>query len=70
MERLIIGTPDVYKQIAGATGIFAIMTAALWSFHPAFRISASPLIIILSFAILFMSLVVISVVYGKFDSGV
>jgi hypothetical protein len=50
------------------SAIFAIMTAALWSFHPAFKISASPLIIILSFAIIFMSIVVISVVYGKFDS--
>ena len=44
------------------------MTAALWSFHPAFKISASPLIIILSFAIIFMSIVVIVVVYGKFDT--
>jgi len=67
MERLLIGTPNVYKQIGGMAGIFAVMTAALWSFHPAFRISSSPLIIILAFAIIFMSLVVISVVYSKFD---
>ena len=33
MERLLIGTSDVYKQIAGVCGIFAVMTAALWSFH-------------------------------------
>ena len=68
MERLLIATPDVYKQIAGTTGIFAVMTAALWSFHPAFKISASPLIIVLAFAIIFMSIVVIAVVYGKFDT--
>ncbi|HWP40279.1 MAG TPA: hypothetical protein VNL70_05090, partial [Tepidisphaeraceae bacterium] len=68
MERLLIGTPNVYKQIAGICIIFAIMTAVLWSFHPAFKISASPLIIILAFAIIFMSIVVISVVYGKFDT--
>ncbi|WP_428938316.1 FtsX-like permease family protein [Fontivita pretiosa] len=68
MERLLIGTPNVYKQIAGICVIFAIMTAVLWSFHPAFKISASPLIIILAFAIIFMSIVVISVVYGKFDT--
>jgi ABC-type lipoprotein release transport system permease subunit len=68
MERLLIGTPNVYKQLGGIAGIFAIMTAALWSFHPAFRISSSPLIIILAFAIIFMSVVVISVVYTKFDS--
>jgi ABC-type lipoprotein release transport system permease subunit len=68
MERLLIGTPNVYKQIGGIAAIFAVMTAALWSFHPAFRISSSPLIIILAFAIIFMSLVVISVVYSKFDT--
>ncbi len=68
MERLLIGTPNVYKQIAGTCGIFAIMAIALWSFHPAFKISTSPLIIILAFAIIFMSIVVISVVYGKFDT--
>ncbi len=67
MERLIFGTPNVYKQIGGIAAIFAVMTAALWSFHPAFKISSSPLIIILAFAIIFMSLVVISVVYSKFD---
>ncbi len=68
MERLLIGSPSVYKQITGLCVIFAIMTAALWSFHPAFKISSSPLIIILAFAIIFMSVVVISVVYGKFDT--
>ena len=68
MERLTIGTPNIYKQIAGTFGIFAVMAAALWVFHPAFKISSSPLIIILAFAIIFMSLVVIGVVYGKFDT--
>jgi ABC-type antimicrobial peptide transport system permease subunit len=68
MERLIVGTPNIYKQIAGAFTIFALMTAALWSFHPAFKISSSPLIIILAFAIIFMSVSVMFVVYGKFDT--
>lgn len=68
MERLLIASPNVYKQIAGIAGIFGVMTAALWAFHPAFKISSSPLIIILSFAIIFMSIVVIAVVYQKFDS--
>jgi ABC-type lipoprotein release transport system permease subunit len=68
MERLIIGTPNVYKQIAGIGAIFGIMTMALWGFHPAFKISSSPLIIILAFGIIFMSVVVINVVYGKFDT--
>ena len=68
IERLLIGTPNVYKQIAGMFGIFIVMTVALWTFHPAFKISASPLIIVLAFVIILMSAVVLLVVYGKFDS--
>lgn len=68
MERLIVGTPNIYKQIAWASFVFTLMAAALWLFHPAFKISASPLIIILAFAIILMSIVVISVVYSKFDT--
>jgi len=68
MERLLIGTPNVYKQIIGAACIFATMATALWAFHPAFKISASPLIIILAFAIILMSSLVILVIYAKFDT--
>ena len=68
MERLLVGTPNVYKQIGWASFVFTLMAAALWLFHPAFKISSSPLIIILAFAIILMSVVVISVVYQKFDT--
>jgi hypothetical protein len=68
MERLLVATPHIYRQIAWSSAIFAVMAAALWAFHPAFRISTSPLIIILAFAIIFMSVVVIAVVYGRFDT--
>ncbi|HEV7300123.1 MAG TPA: FtsX-like permease family protein [Tepidisphaeraceae bacterium] len=68
MERLVIGSPNIYKQLGGTAIFFGIMTAALWSFHPAFKISSSPLVIILAFAIILMSLLVMWVVYGKFDT--
>lgn len=68
MERLLIASPNIYRQIAGTMAIFSVMAAALWLFHPAFKISSSPLIIILAFAIILMSLVVISVVYQRFDT--
>jgi len=68
-ERLVLSTPHIYRQIAFAGIIFAVMTAMLWSFHPAFRISGQPMMIIMAFGIIFMSLLVISVVYSKFESG-
>jgi hypothetical protein len=67
MERLLVGTANVYKQIGWACAIFVVMNAALVLFHPAFKISSSPLIIILAFAIILMSCMVIFVLYGKFD---
>lgn len=70
MERLLIASTSVYRQIAGMFTIFVIMLLVLWSFHPAFRISSSPLIIVLAFAIILMSCVVIGVVYGKFDTEI
>jgi ABC-type antimicrobial peptide transport system permease subunit len=68
MERLIVSTPNIYRQIGYTFLIFLLMTGVLFSFHPAFKISTSPLIIILAFAIVFMSVMVIGVVYGKFDT--
>ena len=68
MERLLFATPSVYRQIGYALGIFVFMVASLWAFHPAFRITNSALIIILAFAILFMSGLVIWVVYSRFDT--
>ncbi len=68
MERLLFASPHVYRQLGGIVGIFTLMTAVLWSFHPAFRISNQPLMIIMAFAIIFMSLLVMSIVYQRFKS--
>jgi len=68
VERLIFATPHVYRQIAGVLAIFAVMAAILWSFHPAFRISSQPLMIIMAFGIIFMSLLVITMIFSKFES--
>lgn len=68
MERLLFASPHVYRQLGGTLGIFAAMTAILWSFHPAFRISSQPLMIIMAFGIIFMSLLVMSIVYQRFKA--
>ncbi len=70
MERLLFASARIERQIAGALSIFAGMTVLLWSFHPAFRISAQPLVIVMSFTILSMSVVVISMVLKRFKASV
>ena len=67
MERLVFACPRIGHRIAAAAAIFLAMTAALWSFHPAFRITSQPMVILMAFAILLMSLVVIVIVMRKFD---
>lgn len=69
MERLVYATPHVYRQILATMGIFGFMMIVLWSFHPAFRISAQPLIILMAFGIIFMSLLVMGMVYSRFETS-
>ena len=68
MERLIVAAAKIVHQIVATLVIFAIMTGILWSFHPAFKISTQPLTVIMAFGIIFMSLLVIVLVFRKFES--
>ncbi|MFW6107605.1 MAG: FtsX-like permease family protein, partial [bacterium] len=69
LERLLFAAPTVYRQLTGVIVIFAAMAFVLWRYHPAFDISAQPLMIIMAFAIIFMSLMVISVIFSRFKTG-
>jgi len=70
MERLLFACARIGRQIASSIAIFATMTVILWSFHPAFRISAQPLVIVMAFTILAMSVIVISMVLSRFKGSV
>ena len=70
MERLLFACARIGRQIVAALAIFAAMTALLWSFHPAFRISAQPLVIVMAFTILALSVVVICIVLSRFKAAV
>ena len=69
MERLLFANAVIYRQIMATVAIFVVMTTVLWSFHPAFKISNQPLMIVMAFVIICMSLMVLSVVYRKFETG-
>ena len=68
MERLVFATPSIYKQIGAIIGVFTLMAGALWSFHPAFRITGQPLMIIMAFGAIGMSLMVMSMLFSKFET--
>jgi len=68
MERLLFASAHIYRQIFGGVGIFAVMATILWSFHPAFRMSSMPAMIIMAFGVIFMSLLVICMIFSKFEA--
>ncbi|MEE8399265.1 MAG: hypothetical protein V3S89_09685, partial [Desulfobacterales bacterium] len=70
MERLLFASSHPYRQMALTGAIFTVMAGLLWSFHPAFRITSQPLIIVMAFAIILMSSMVVSVIFFKFKSNI
>jgi len=68
-ERLLFASTHPYRQIPLTLMVFTLMTALLWSFHPAFRITRMPVVIIMAFGIISLALVVMSVVYFKFKAS-
>ena len=68
MERLLFAKVRIGEQILFSIAIFAIMLGILWSFHPGFKISSQPLVILISFLVLLLSISVIVIVMNKFQS--
>ncbi len=67
MERLIFGFPSIHKQILGAFGIFLLVFFFLSQVHPAFQITTTPVIILIAFVVLALTVIVISIIVRKFE---
>ena len=67
MERLLIGAPDIKRQIIWFFVIFIIVFVILWQVHPAFSITFTPVIILLAFIILALTALVIYIIVQKFE---
>ena len=67
MERLIFGFPSVNKQLVGTFAIFVVSFAFLAMVHPAFQITTTPVIILIAFIVLALSVIVIAIIIRKFE---
>lgn len=67
LERAVIGTANVYRQILGFATIFSAVFGILYLVHPAFRFVSFPAIVLLAFVIIIMSSVVIAIMWSKFE---
>ena len=67
LERLLVGATNIYRQVMGFVAFFSLTFIALFFTHPAFSISATPLVIFLGFAIVLLASLVILIVMQKFE---
>jgi hypothetical protein len=67
VERLMIAAPQLRHQIVGFFGIFIAVFLLFRLIHPAFDITTSPLVVLLAFVMLSLSVLVITLISGKFE---
>ncbi|MFQ6043676.1 MAG: ABC transporter permease, partial [Candidatus Poribacteria bacterium] len=67
MERLLFSFPNIHKQIGATAGIFMLVFLLLSQIHPAFKITFTPIIILLAFVVLALTGIVISIIVKKFE---
>ena len=67
MERLVFGFPSVNKQLIGTFAVFVLSFVFLAMVHPAFQITTTPVIILIAFIVLALSVIVIAIIIRKFE---
>ena len=70
LERLLVGTPHIYRQIGWFALFFLVTFGILFLVNPAFKIAATPVIIFLAFAIILLSSLVIFIMVRKLQTEV
>ncbi len=70
LERLLVGTPHIYRQIGWYMLFFMLTFAILYKIHPAFAIATEPVVIFLAFIIIILSSMVILILLSRFQAEV
>ncbi|NOX32259.1 MAG: peptide ABC transporter permease [Deltaproteobacteria bacterium] len=68
MERLVFAFINIYKRIAGFTGILIILIVVIYNVHPAFELAYSPIVVILAFFIIGLSSIVTFIIFHHFEN--
>lgn len=67
LERLLFGFTNIYRRIAGFFTILVLQIAIVYNVHPAFQLAYSPLVIIIAFFIIGLSLLVSLIIFFRFE---
>ena len=67
MERFLFGYANIYKRIVAFILILTGLILIIYNVHPAFDLAYSPMVVILAFFIIGMSLMVTLIIFFRFE---
>ncbi len=67
MERFLFNFATIYKRIVGFCLILVLLIAVIYNIHPAFELAYSPMVVILAFFIIGLSLMVTLIIFFRFE---
>ena len=67
MERLLFSFADIHKRIVAFCAILTLLIAVIYKVHPAFELAYSPMVVILAFFIIGLSLMVTLIIFFRFE---
>lgn len=67
MERLVFSYSDIHKRIIAFSIILVLLIALIYEVHPAFQLTYSPMVVILAFFIIGLSLMVTLIIFSRFE---
>ncbi|MHC1724893.1 MAG: FtsX-like permease family protein [Syntrophobacteraceae bacterium] len=67
MERYLFGFRGIYQQIGAFLGILVVTVLVIRALHPAFQLTYSPMVVILAFFIMCLSLGVCWIIFSRFE---
>jgi hypothetical protein len=67
LERLLFSFVDIHRRIVAFLGILGLVIAVIYFVHPAFQLTYSPLVVILAFFILGLSVMVALIIISRFE---
>jgi len=67
MERLLFSFTDIHKRIVAFLAILLLLIVVIYHVHPAFQLAYSPMVVILAFFIMGLSLIVTLIIFFRFE---
>jgi cell division protein FtsX len=68
LERLLFCYTDIYLRVVAFCGILILLIALIYQVHPAFQLAYNPMVVILAFFIIGLSLMVTLIIFFRFES--